>query len=311
MNTKAFVAVALALVLLASGATAIVNPLNEEATEAYFREKTAENYQRLINEKLDALKSINELIETNPDPYEKNAQKVSAFFVYLLEPLYVTAIITIGMYLLFVSGSPGGRTRAKTYLWTFLVAMALVTVSMPALSILLDLSKAVTLKVLSIAPVDTQEPFVHASNYMLKIGTQITTHEMDSGYTAGVDRAGTPFLFAPYALLDVILLILNLRYYLVAVLSMALPLTITLYAFLPTRGIGKLLAENTVLWTFSQTAMALVLIIVAVGITLTDYITTFAVPSGLKFIFELSGLILLALTPLLFVRTFSGFLSKP
>jgi hypothetical protein len=310
VNKKALLTAALALMLLASSAAALLNPLNEEAAEAYFREKTAENYQRLVNEKLDALKNINDLVLSNPNPYEESAQKVSGFFVYLLEPLYVTAIITIGVYLLFVSGSPGGRTRAKTYLWTFLVAMTLVTVSMPALSILLDLSKAVTLKVLSIAPVDTQGPFVHAADYTLELGTRITTHEMDSGYTSGVERAGTPFLFAPYALLDAILLALSLRYYIVAVLSMALPLTITLCAFLPTRGIGKLLAENTLLWTFSQTAMALVLIVVAVGVELTADITSFAVPSGLKYIFELSGLLLLALTPFIFARTFSGFFSK-
>lgn len=310
MNNKNRMLLVAAVVLLgAQCAPAIVNPLSEEAAEAYFRGRASENYERAVNEKLDSLRNINELVLENPNPYEPGARKVSAFFLYMLQPLYVTAVITIGIYLLFVSGSPRGRTRAKNYLGTLLVAMALVTVSSPAMAIILDLSKAVTLKVLSIAPVNTEEPFIHAAQYLLDFGTHITTHEMDSGYASGVDRAGTPFLFAPYALLDGILLALNLRYYIVAVLSMALHVTITLYAFMPMRGIGKLLAEYTLLWGVSQTAIALVLIVVAVGMNLTTYITSYAVPSDLRFIMELSGLIMAAITPIIFVKIFGGFLS--
>lgn len=310
MKKNALLAVVGIMTLLSLPAHGLVNPLNDEAADAYFREKAAENYRRLINERLDNLKNINGLVSANPNPYEPQTQKVAGFFIYLLEPLYVTAILAIGIYLLFVSGSPGARTQAKKHLLILLVAMALVSVSLPAASIILDLSKAATLQILSIAPVDTQAPFNHASNYLLEIGTHITTHEMESGYTAGVERAGTPILFGSYALLETILLALNLRYYIVAVLIMMLPATITLYAFLPTRGIGRLLAENTLLWITSQAAIALVLIVVAVGVELTNNITTYSVPSGLRFIYELAGLVILAITPLIFVTIFSGFTYK-
>jgi len=302
------VAALAAFVLLAQIASAITDPLNEEAAEGYFREKAAENYARLINAKIDELKNINNLILENPDLNNADTQRMSGYFVSILQPLYITAIIVIGIYLIFVSGTPGGRVRAKNSLWILLAGMAVLTVGSYILMVFYGISQAVTLTVLSLAPVNTQDPFIHAANYILEKGVYITAHKGASDYMWGVDRAGVPLLVIPYALLEGVTLILKLRFYVVAVLSIILPVTITIYAFLPTRGIGRLLLENTVLWTFAQVAMAGVLIIVAIGINLTSLITSFVVPAGLKFIMELAGLIMLTFTPLVFVRSFSRFL---
>jgi len=294
--------------LLAQIAAAITHPLNEEAAEGYFREKAAENYERLINEKIEELKNINDVILENPDLNSAETQKMVGYFVSILQPLYVTAIIAIGIYLIFFSGTPGGRTRAKNSLWILLAGMALISVSSYMLMILFGISEAVTLTVLSLAPVNTEDPFIHAANYILEKGVYITSHKGASEHPWGVERAGVPLMLVPYALLEGVTLVLKLRFYVVAVLSIILPVTITLYAFMPTRGIGKLLVENTVLWTLAQVAMAGVLIIVAIGVNLTDHITSFVVPAGMRFIMEFAGLLMLTFTPFVFVRTFGRFL---
>jgi len=127
-------------------------------------------------------------------------------------------------------------------------------------------------------------------------------------YSMGDERGGIPILFTTYIIFEGILLLLKLRFYVVAVLAMVMPFTITLYAFMPTRNLGKLLTEHTILWTLSQVAMAVVLIIIAIGVNLTDSITSFTVSENLKFIMEITGLLMLIITPLFFVKNFRGFM---
>jgi len=298
----------ISLLVLAQAASAIIDPLTEEAAAAYFREKAGENYARIINEKIDSLKNINNLILENPAVYDQSIQKVMGYFVSILQPLYITAIIVAGIYLMFFSGSPGGRAKAKASLWIAIIGIALITASPHILAIFFGVSKAVTLLVLSHSPVNTEEPFVHATDYMLEKAMRIMAYKGPSQYTTGEETAGVAFLLVPYLILEAIFFTLKLRFYIVAILAITLPLTVTLYAFMPTRRLGKLMAEQTILWTFAQVAMAAVLTIIAIGMNLTTSITSFEVTPALRFIMELSGLLMLMLSPFAFVRLFRGFL---
>jgi len=105
----------LAVLLLSDTALAIIHPLNEESINAYFREQAAANYARLVSEKIDSLRNINGLILDNPSIYQEDTMRVVGYFISLLQPMYITIIIVIGIYLMFFSGSPEGRARAKTH----------------------------------------------------------------------------------------------------------------------------------------------------------------------------------------------------
>jgi hypothetical protein len=307
MKQALMAAFLIAVIALSYSVSAIIHPLNEESIGAYFREQAAANYGRLVSERIDSLRNINGLILDNPTLYQQDMQRVTGYFISLLQPLYITIIIVIGIYLMFFSGSPGGRAKAKSSLWIALFAIGLITASPHMLMLFFSISKSVTLLVLSLAPVDTEGPFIHAADYMVKKGMFIMSHRAQD-YSMGDERGGIPILLATYVIFEGILLLLKLRFYMVAVLAMILPFTITLYAFVPTRNIGKLLTEQTVLWTLTQVAMALVLIVIAIGINLTDSITSFKVTEYLRFMMEIAGLIMLIVTPLFFVKSFRGFL---
>ncbi|RLI88179.1 MAG: hypothetical protein DRO76_01085 [Candidatus Altiarchaeales archaeon] len=295
------------LLFLSNSVSGIIYPLTEEAAEAFLREKVSENYERLIMEKIETLRNIDDLILENPSILESNTKKIMDYFISILQAIYVTVIILIGIYLIFFSGSPEKRASAKSSLLLLIIGIAIISVSPYILMIFFGISEAITLNILSLAPVNKNDPFIHATEYILNMGRHIMSHSA-SGWSLGVERAGIPLLFIPYALLEGIFLILKLRFYMVAILSMILPFTILLYSFLPSRGMGRLLLEQTLLWTLAQAAMAFVLVIIAIGMNLTDLITSFIVPTGLKFIMELAGLLMLMLTPFIFVRLFRGFL---
>lgn len=301
-------AVLIAVAFIIQSASGIVHPLNEEAAEAFFREKSSENYERLIDAKSEELRNINRIILDNPVLNEPNTKKVMDYLIALLQPVYILSIISIGIYLLFFSGTPGGRTRAKNYLMVLILGMAVISVSSQILMLFFGVSKALALEVISRSPADTEAPFIHAADYILEKGVYITSHKGVAEYSWGVERAGIPLLLIPYLALESVILVLKLRFYMVAVLAMALPLTITLYAFPMTRGLGRLLAENTILWTLTQAAMAGVLVIVATGMNLTGHITSFALTEVLTFIMEIAGLFMLMITPFAFVKLFGGFL---
>ena len=308
MGRHALAAVSLmAVLMLSHTAYAIIHPLNEESIGAYFREQAAANYARLVSERIGSLRNINGLILDNPTVYQQDTQRVMDYFISMLQPLYITIIIVIGMYLIFFSGSPAGRARAKSSLFLALFAIGLITVSPHMLMLFFSISKSISLLVLSLAPVDTEGPFIHAADYMIGKGKYIMSHEADD-YSMGDERGGLPILLVTYAIFETILLLLKLRFYLVAVLAMVMPFTITLYAFIPTRNLGKLLAEQTILWTLTQVAMAIVLIVIAIGINMTDSITSFTVTEYLRFIMEIAGLMMLIITPVFFVKTFRGFM---
>ncbi len=295
--------------ILSQAASALINPIDEEAAAAYFREMAGKNYVRIINEKIDSLRNINSIIIENPVVYDPAIQSVMGFFVSVLQPLYITAIIVAGIYLMFFSGNPSGRAKAKASLWIAIIGIALITVAPNILSLFFGASKAITLLVLARSPVDTEQPFVQATDYMMEKATHIMDYKGSEGFTTGDERAGTVFLLVPYLMLETIFFALKLRFYIVAILAIILPLTITLYAFMPTRGIGRLLAEQTILWTFAQAAMAAVLIVIAIGMSLTSSITSFEVTPALRFVMEFAGLLMLMLSPFAFVKLFRGFLA--
>ncbi|MEA3254203.1 MAG: hypothetical protein U9Q22_00020 [Candidatus Altiarchaeota archaeon] len=299
----------LLILVLTPMASAFVDALTEEAIEASRRYAVAKNYERLIEDRIDVFRDVDGLILENPSLQFSAARGVMNLFIRILEPLYVTAIILLGIYLLFFSGSPRKRAKAKSSLMLSILSMAIVSVSPYVLLLFFSLSHSVTQNILAHAPVEAEKPFIHAAEYLLDLAWDIIGgRDLSARPLGGVERPGLTFLLLSYFLLEASLLILNLRYFMLAVLAAVFPLTLLLYSFLPTRTIGRLLMEQTVLWTLAQAAMALILITVAIGINITDSIATVSIPEAFIFIMEITGLIMLMLTPLVVVGLFRGFL---
>lgn len=221
------------------------------------------------------------------------------YFIAIMEPLYALAMILTGFYLMFLPGSPEGRTRVKSMLIWLMVGMITITVSKYIVIILFGISHSMTLSILSLSQVKLGNVFTYAIAYLLNMG-----------YNSMIilERSSIPLLITPSLLIGGILLVLKLRYFMVLLLSVVFPFTIFLYSFKPTKIIGRFMMEQTILWIFAQSAMALVFLVTIVGINLTEDIITMTISEEIKIIMGLSGLVMLIMTPIIVVRIFRGFL---
>ncbi len=95
----------------------------------------------------DFTSSVRDMILINPDPADVNS--LISSYLDLLQPVFVLSIMIIGFYLVFMSGSPVGRTKAKAMFWKLILTMILVTLSTEIFVILLNISKGITMKVLA------------------------------------------------------------------------------------------------------------------------------------------------------------------
>ncbi len=102
-----------------------------------------------LNVASDAQENMVEYIVVNPEPLDAGIRNVLHFFVLILVPAYILAIVFLGVYLLFLSSSPKGRARAKSMLARLVVGMILVSASPEILSIFFDVSTGVTESILS------------------------------------------------------------------------------------------------------------------------------------------------------------------
>ncbi len=301
--------IAILTLLLTTTACGFFGAWVEEAIEATRRYVIAKNYENLIKERIDIFKNIKEIILKNPPLHISEIRGVMNLFIEILQPLCVTGIIITGIYLIFLSGSPTGRAKAKNAFMMMIFAMALISVSPYILMLFFSFSHSITQNILTHAPENSEKYFTRTSEYLLNMAKDIIGSDSNPMETPmGVERPAMPFLLLSYLLLEVTILILKLRYFIVMVLASIFPLSILLYSFLSSRGIGRLLLEQTILWTLAQVAMALVFITVAIGISITDVIRTMDISDTIILAMEIAGIIILMFTPFVVARSFRGFL---
>lgn len=190
--------------------------------------------------------STKEMILLNPDP--SSVGPLTDSYIDLLQPIFVLSIVIIGFYLIFMSGSPGGRARAKSMFWKLLLTMILVSLSMEIFRILLDISEGLTAKVLA----------------------GVTDGSIDFNLLEDL----TFFFVKLMILLPVFtftMLSIGIRYVLVLITAALFPLTIFLYMFeLPLIGamskeIGAKLWRWTIGVIFAQVIQGVMLAVTAIS----------------------------------------------
>jgi hypothetical protein len=312
-NRSLLLAVVLVL-LIAPVSYAFIDALIDEAIDSSRRYAVAMNYERAINECIAAYKNIDEIILDNPSMDAATGAILNLFAGYMLY-LYDTALISLGIYMLFVSGSPQSRSKAKASFILLLLSMGINSLSPHILNTMFSLSHALAQNVFSYATVDVDAPYTNAANYLLDLSLGVIGGKDDSSAIAsmpgsGVEGPGITLLLLTYVFLEATLLALKMRFFVLAILAAFFPVTILLYALAPTQRLGRFLASQTVLWTFSQVAMALVLVTVAVGVKIAGSVTTVRLSADYLFIMEVTGLIFLMLTPLAVMFLFGGVLRR-
>jgi len=179
------------------------------------------------------------------------------FFITLLQPYYILAIILLGFQLIFISTSPEERSNIKTLLGWFIVSLILISLSPAILLVLMEISRMLAILILGIA-----DP--NLGIRVMKSGTDVLFDffrvlnfiDMSGGTELGV---------LDFGFLQLLYFMLILRYMMVGLWGILFPVTIFFYSIKPLRVLGKSMFAQTIIWMFVQVAWAIGLIAVAVS----------------------------------------------
>jgi len=242
-----------------------------------------------------------EILLLNPDPMNPDVFGITKYIVTIMEPLFVFAIIFSGIYLIFFSGSPGIRAKIKSLLPGIIIAMVLIAISPYIMSVIFSFSETLSDGIISQGPGDPVgillplDKDINPIDYLMSKFHNITWYSSE---------ASVPFLFLSLILISALLFVIFSRYIVVALFTIVFPLTIFLYLFMPTRGIGRRMMEQTLLWISVQVTEA---------IALTSIATIIVVFSSLLMrevliLLELGGIIALIVVPIATVSFLRDFL---
>ncbi|MEA3254202.1 MAG: hypothetical protein U9Q22_00015 [Candidatus Altiarchaeota archaeon] len=249
------------------------------------------SFYHQVSDKIDALmdffcKQIIGLILMDPPLQDAAVINLLNYFIYLLQPVYGTAVLISGIYFIFLSTSPEGRARAKSTLLGLIIGLGVITLTLPLMQFILQIPHAIASLILSFTPgLDTnifRIPIVFFTNYFFTL-------------TFFESVVGAPFLVLPLILPVGALIILAARYFMIILLTAFFPFTILLYSLYPTRGVGSILLKQTIIWAFVPVIDALVLIVTWIG-----YSTVLVSPvPDMNVFIVLAGFLLLMLAPLI------------
>ncbi|MEA3254321.1 MAG: hypothetical protein U9Q22_00620, partial [Candidatus Altiarchaeota archaeon] len=240
----------------------------------------------------DISKNLGKYILENPSPLHPGVKSTLHFFVSLLTPAYILATVLLGVYILFLSTSAKGRSRAKTMLTRMVIGMILISVSPNILDLYFGISRGVTEHILNsgkmemTATIDTYNTVLLktwdmsiAAIYgpgMINLGVAGATHKYKPGKLLGKTLKGlhlkaepsrtAPMLMTIFALTIGVYGMLAFRYFMVMFFTLIFPFTIFFICFDPTKKLGGTLLEQTLLWTLLQEFYAVTIMAVGMGL---------------------------------------------
>lgn len=179
------------------------------------------------------------------------------FFINLVQPFYILAIILLGFHLIFVSSSPEERAEIKMLFGWFLASLILVSLSPFILLLLMEISRMLATLILGIA-----DPSLGVR--AVKGGTDVlfeTFWKLNLVHMTG----GTELGVLDFGLLKLLYFMMILRYMMVGFWGILFPVTVFLYSIKPFRDMGKSMFAQTIMWIFMQVAWAIGLIAIAVS----------------------------------------------
>lgn len=199
---------------------------------------------------------IQDHVLRNPLLDNPDVSRLIYYFVRILEPLYVAALILIGMYLIFFSGSPATRVIMKSAFLRLILSLIFVSLSLPIIKTLLMLSHSMTLGIIALGPADLGSIHYESIAYVL---------DKIQNMMVGDVLIGIPLMMFVLLLACGFFMLLMARYFLVIVFSALFPIAIFLLGFSPTRGVGRALLKHTFYWVFLPVSFALFLVMATVG----------------------------------------------
>lgn len=252
------------------------------------------------------------LILLSPNAYSKEIQDGLKMFLEIIQPLYILTITVTAFYLIFISGSPGGRSKAKKFMKDLIVGMILISMSPMLLQGLVSLSSSITEAILNQTDTtivtqnleSTFGPPAERSVDELSVENIIATATDVTEGNAIIDKISahtctlcmmhwivtfTEIELGYYTFLPFMLMIWGLgvyfflRFALVSLFMIVFPLSVLLYSFETTKAVGRNMLEQTIMWIFIQIFSAVVVVAIALCIIQSQpgMLTVPGVPYGM------------------------------
>jgi hypothetical protein len=265
--------------------------------------------------------NFDNLIIMNPDAGDPQIKSLATPLLQILMPMYVLAIAATGFYLLFISGSPSGRAKAKKMVVNLIIGMLVVSQSMAIIKIFIDTSSTVTKAIVNRSSVDIS---IVPQNMVSIFGAEhtlvptsvlgilhlfLTYVEIELGYFTML-----PFLLAIWGAL----VIFFLRYAIIILWIILFPLALAMYSFETTRDLGRNLLEQTIVWVLMQEFIAVIALSTALVLMQKPanylspnlFLPILNIPlfSGVFDFVPFMGCFTIMVAPLLMLRIFRSFL---
>jgi hypothetical protein len=233
------------------------------------------------------------MVLMNPPIAYKMIYQTIRYFIMILEPIYVTAFLFVCVYLIFMSGSPTGRTKAKSLLPMLIASIVVISLSYQILMVLFTASNELCTGVIDAGNVKMGALFLDTINDLVRFFSAATVTSFDGGLT---------FMLLIFSLTFGLVTMLTLRYVILLFFTMIFPIGIFFYTIGGLRSIGRVIIEQTVLWTFVQVAITLIIATTSIGVKLLG------ITGDLKTILGVTAFIASIASPIILLSMIKRFL---
>ncbi|MEA3254204.1 MAG: hypothetical protein U9Q22_00025 [Candidatus Altiarchaeota archaeon] len=231
----------------------------QESMELEWRSIFINVMNLVISDLKDLYTDLPDFILLNPPLGHELIYGMINSLIQILQPFYTLVILVTGIYLIFLSGSPKGRARVRSLFPRLIASMVLVSLSSPILQLIYNSSHDLTQEILKRIPVDPAKIFLDTIDGLMLIFSSGTLVSLEGGHI---------FLLLAFISVLGIFMVLALRYVILLLFTLIFPASIFLYTFGFTRNMGRTMIEQTLVWTFMQVIVAIVLLTANVGISL-------------------------------------------
>ena len=208
---------------------------------------------------LKIYQNLEGMVLMNPPIFYKMIYQTIRYFIIILEPLYLTAFLCVCVYLIFLSGSPQGRTKAKNLLPVLVASIVAISLSYQILMVMFSASNDLCKGIIDAGKVDMSKLFLETIGDLARLFSAATLTSFDGGLI---------FLILIFTLTLGLITMLTLRYVILLFFTMIFPVGIFLYTIKGARRLGRVIIEQTALWTFVQVAITLIITTTSIGVNL-------------------------------------------
>jgi len=242
---------------------------------------------------MNVYESLQGLMLINPPLNYGAIYNTIRYFIMILEPLYITAIIATGIYFFFASASPAGRTRARNLLPILVLSMVATSLSINILQILFNFSYELSKGIIVNSKVNPSGIFTQTIDDLVGFFTSSTLATFDGGYL---------FIVLILFLVGGMFTVLTIRYVVLLFFTLAFPVGIFLYTFSFSRGIGRVILEQTILWTIIQIVVTVIIVIVNIGVDM------FGLSGDLRTLMGITAFLAVIISPVILISMVKRFL---